>query len=88
MVACHGGLSRSATTVLCYLILHERMSAYDAITQLRQIRNISPSKQQLLYIARLHNKEFGFQDVDEDDDDNPVSFIRQLLTQRPELVTK
>ena len=88
MVACHGGMSRSPTTVICYLILKRKMTAFDALTELRKARNINPSKQQLLYVAKLHNKIFGFEGVNEDDDENPISFIRSLIPKNQEKKTE
>ena len=58
------------------------MTAYEALTHLRKARNINPSKQQLLYVAKLHNKTFGYE-VNEDDDQSPVSYVRSLITKNP-----
>jgi len=78
MVACHAGMSRSATAVLCYLIQKEKMTAFEAITQVREIRNILPSGQQLIYVARLHNEIFGHADVEVIDGEIPLTYLRQM----------
>ena len=62
LVTCFAGMSRSATALILYLMTKENMSAFDAITHVRQCRDVFPSKDQLLYVARVHNKTFGFED--------------------------
>ena len=79
MVSCFGGVSRSSTTVVSYLIKNRQMTAYDALTALRTHRNVNPSKQQLLYIAKLHNKIHGFKNINEDDYKEGISKGRQLI---------
>ena len=79
MVSCYGGISRSATTVVCYLIKNRQMTAFDALTAIRTHRNVNPSAQQLLYIAKLHNKIHGFENVNEDDYKQGISKGRQLV---------
>lgn len=81
MVVCSGGMSRSATTVICYLMRGENMTACQAITQLRQSRDVNPSKQQLLYVARLQNKICGHENVQVIDPQCPISYLRQLIVQ-------
>ena len=79
MVACHAGMSRSATVLLCYLIQKEKMTAFEAITQIREIRNILPSGQQLIYVARLHNKVFGHDNVEVIDGEIPLTYLRKMF---------
>ena len=64
MVTCAAGISRSSSTVLCYMIIKKDISAYDALKEIRQFRDVYPSKQQLMYVAKVHNKKFGFDDVE------------------------
>ena len=64
MVTCAAGISRSTSTVLCYMIMKKNISAYDALKEIRQFRDVYPSKQQLMYVAKVHNKKFGFDDVE------------------------
>ena len=78
MVACWGGMSRSSTIVLCYLIQNKNKTAYEAITQVRSKRDIIPSKQQLIYIARLHNNVFGYENINIIDDDVSLDTVRKL----------
>ena len=78
LVACHAGISRSSTIVICYLIQRKKQTAYDAITQIRKNRDVIPSKQQLIYIARMHNKIFGFDNIDVIDIDVSLNFTRKL----------
>ena len=80
LVSCWAGMSRSATIVICYLMQKKHMTAYEAITQVRQNRDVSPSKQMLIYIARLHNKTFGFENVDINDVDLSLDFVRKMAS--------
>ena len=86
VVSCHGGLSRSATTVLCFLIKIKKMTAFEAITQVRQLRDINPSRPQLIYVAKMHNQVFGFENIDVIDVEFPVSYVRQLIAKRSQLI--
>ena len=60
------------------MILKKNISAFDAIKIIRQIRDVSPSKQQLLYVASIHNKHFGFKNIDVNDDPDPMTLVRSL----------
>ena len=81
MVTCAAGISRSTSTVLCYLIMKKDISAYDALREIRQFRDVYPSKQQLLYVAKVHNKKFGFKDVEVVDVDMTMDKNRQKILQ-------
>lgn len=56
LVHCLMGMSRSSTCVLAYLMLKQGMSAVEAITQVRQARDIYPNEGFLLQLAQLENK--------------------------------
>ena len=81
MVTCDAGISRSTSTVLCYLITKKNISAYEALKEIRQFRDVYPSKQQLLYVAKVHNKKFGFEDVEVVDVDMTMDKGRQKILQ-------
>ena len=81
MVTCAAGISRSTSTVLCYLIMKKNISAYDGLKEIRQFRDVYPSKQQLLYVAKVHNKKFGFDDVKVVDVDMTMDKGRQKILQ-------
>ena len=76
------GMSRSATVVLCYLIRAKKMSAIEAIKQLRRHRDVNPSRQQLIYVARMHNRVHGFEGVNVQDKEFPLSELRKLLRKK------
>ena len=79
LVTCAAGISRSTTTVICYLILKKNITAFEALKQIRKNRDVFPSKQQLLYISKIHNKTFGFQDVEVVDMDMSLSKSRRKV---------
>lgn len=79
LVTCFAGISRSATVVLCYLISKKQISAFEALKMLRQARDVFPSKQQLIYVARLHNDTFGHEAIDVIDDDLAIDGMRAIL---------
>jgi hypothetical protein len=78
MVVCYAGFSRSATAVLSYLVTKKQMTGFDALKQIRQYRDVFPSKEQLCYVARLHNKIHGFNNVDVTDGNMEMAEIRKL----------
>ena len=82
MVTCAAGISRSSSTVLCYMIMKKNISAYDALKEIRQFRDVYPSKQQLMYVAKVHNKKFGFDDVEVVDVDMTMGKGRQEIMRR------
>ena len=78
LITCFAGMSRSATAIIMFLMLHENMTAFDALAEVRNARDVFPSKDQLLYVARLHNKLFGFENqdvIDVDLKDDPLRSI-------------
>ena len=79
MVTCAGGISRSSTTVISYLILKKKISAFEALKQIRKHRDVFPSKQQLLYIAKIHNKVFDYEEVEIVDVDMSMSEGRKKI---------
>ena len=56
LVNCLMGMSRSSTCVLAYLMLHRDMTAVDALTEIRNHRDIRPNDGFLRQIAELDNK--------------------------------
>ena len=82
MVTCAAGISRSSSTVLCYMIIKKNISAYDALKEIRQFRDVYPSKQQLMYVAKVHNKKFGFDNVEVVDVDMTMGKGRQEIMRR------
>lgn len=56
LVHCLMGMSRSSTCVLAYLMMKQDMTAVEAITQVRQARDIYPNEGFLLQLAQLDNK--------------------------------
>ena len=78
LLACMGGMSRSATVIICYLMIKQKKSAEEAITQLRTCREVVPSKQQLIYVAKLHNRLQGLDDIDVVDTPLEMSHMRQI----------
>ena len=82
MVTCAAGISRSTSTVLCYMITKKNISAYDALKEIRQFRDVYPSKQQLMYVAKVHNKKFGFDNVEVVDVDMTMGKGRQEIMRR------
>lgn len=56
LVHCVMGVSRSSTSVLAYLMLKERLSATEALTKIRRIRDIRPNDGFLLQLAQLDTK--------------------------------
>ena len=86
LLTCHGGMSRSATVLICYLMLKQKKSVEDAITELRQVREIVPSKQQLIYVAKLHNKLHGFENIDVMDGNcQEMSAFRETFIEKEKL---
>ena len=81
LVTCFAGVSRSATTVICYLIQKKNMTAYEALTQVRTHRDVNPSHQQLIYVAKLHNKKFGYDNVEVIDEEFPLTEFRKMVIQ-------
>ncbi len=57
------------------------MTAYEAITQVRTNRDVNPSKQQLIYVARLHNSLFGYENVQVIDEEFPLTELRKMVLQ-------
>lgn len=53
LVHCAMGLSRSATLVLAYLMIHENMKLEDAIEAISANRNISPNEGFLEQLRQL-----------------------------------
>ena len=64
MLTCQAGMSRSATVLICYLMLKQNKTVEEAIKEIRNAREVMPSKQQLIYIAKLSNKLNGFENFD------------------------
>uniref|UniRef100_A0A1B6CWU0 Dual specificity protein phosphatase n=1 Tax=Clastoptera arizonana TaxID=38151 RepID=A0A1B6CWU0_9HEMI len=56
LVHCVMGVSRSSTSVLAYLMLKERLSACEALSKIRKIRDIRPNDGFLFQLAQLDNK--------------------------------
>ena len=81
LLTCMGGMSRSATVIICYFMIKQKKSAAEAITLLRKCREVLPSRQQLIYVAKLHNKLNGHENVDVVDINMEISSIRQLAIQ-------
>ena len=61
--------------------MKKNISAYDGLKEIRQFRDVYPSKQQLLYVAKVHNKKFGFDDVKVVDVDMTMDKGRQKVLQ-------
>ncbi len=79
MVNCFGGISRSSTVIMSYLILKKKMSAQEAIRTVRSKHEAIPSKQHLANLAIFHNRVHGFKDVDVIDDSMDLDMARKLL---------
>ena len=56
-------------------------NAFEAISEVRKNRDVNPSKQQLIYVAKLHNKIFGFENVEVIDEEFPLSEFRKMVIQ-------
>ncbi|KAF6216185.1 hypothetical protein GE061_000525 [Apolygus lucorum] len=56
LVHCVMGISRSGTMVLVYLMMKKNMTAVEAMTTVRQKRNIHPNDGFIHQLARLDNK--------------------------------
>lgn len=83
MVTCYAGLSRSAATVLSYLVARKQMTGFDGLKQIRSHRDVCPSKEQLMYVAKLHNKVHGFDNIDVMDDTNiEMAEFRKIVIQK------
>ena len=87
LLACMGGMSRSATVIICYLMIKQKKSAEEAITQLRTCREVVPSKQQLIYVAKLHNRLQGLDDIDVVDTPLEMSHMRQVAIENDKTPT-
>jgi protein-tyrosine phosphatase len=61
VVNCFAGLSRSSSTVLSYLILHQNMSAVDAIKAVKSKRDILPNSYNLANVAKIHNEKYRYE---------------------------
>lgn len=61
VVNCFAGLSRSSSTVLSYLILHQNMSAVDALKAVKTKRDILPNSYNLANVAKIHNEKYHFE---------------------------
>lgn len=63
MVNCFGGISRSATSVLSYLILKKNYSADEAVKVVKAKRDVRPSNECLCYLANMSNRKLGIPEV-------------------------
>ena len=64
MVSCQMGVSRSATCAMAYLMIHQEMTARDALTKMRKCRDVRPNDGFLEQIISLDNdlkmeRQFG-----------------------------
>jgi protein-tyrosine phosphatase len=55
VVCCYGGLSRSGSAVMAYLILKRNMSAVEALTAVKTKRDVHPNNEFLKVLAQMHN---------------------------------
>merc|ERR1711862_486800 len=56
LVNCEMGMSRSSTCVLAYLMLRQKMTAVEALTEVRRHREVRPNDGFLRQLADLDNK--------------------------------
>ncbi len=54
-MCCFGGCSRSASSVMAYLMLKRGLSAVEAVTAVKSRRNVQPSNEFLVLLATMHN---------------------------------
>ncbi|XP_019718289.1 dual specificity protein phosphatase 26-like [Hippocampus comes] len=59
LVHCHVGVSRSATLVLAYLMLKQRLTLVEAICAVKENREIIPNRGFLRQLIRLDRQLFG-----------------------------
>ena len=80
MVNCFGGISRSSTVILSYMILKKNFGAHEAIRTVRSKQEIIPSKLYLSILAKLHNTVHGFDNVQMIGDDIvETGLVRNVL---------
>ena len=60
LVNCFAGMSRSASCVTSYLILHKGMDANEALKMIKLKRDVWPSNENLAHLARMSNEIHGF----------------------------
>ena len=66
LVFCFGGLSRSTSSVLSYLVLKKKMDLKEALKQVKSKRDVHPSAQQLVHLAKMYNVENNLSSPKED----------------------
>ncbi|XP_077378696.1 dual specificity protein phosphatase 26-like [Festucalex cinctus] len=59
LVHCHVGVSRSATLVLAYLMLKQRLTLVEAICAVKENRGVIPNRGFLRQLIRLDRQLFG-----------------------------
>uniref|UniRef100_A0A667WZM1 Dual specificity protein phosphatase n=1 Tax=Myripristis murdjan TaxID=586833 RepID=A0A667WZM1_9TELE len=60
LVHCHVGVSRSATLVLAYLMLKQKLTLVEAICAVKDNRGVIPNRGFLRQLIRLDGELFGF----------------------------
>lgn len=59
LVHCRVGVSRSATLVLAYLMLKERLTLVEAICAVKENRGVAPNRGFLRQLVRLDRQLYG-----------------------------
>ena len=63
LVNCFGGISRSSSSVITYLILNKGMTAQEALSIVKAKRDVWPSNPFLGFLSKISNEKHGFENV-------------------------